>query len=298
MSELILKNKEEKQRRFARIQKTLASESSFSGVGLHTGKEVVLRFCPALAGEGITFKRVDLPGKPLVPALVEYVQDTTRSTNIGVDNVRIHTVEHVLAALKAYDIDNLCIEVSAPEPPIANGSSDVFVEMIKQAGVKELGSELPLARIEKPIYFSDGDIHMVAIPSDEYRVSYTLHYPETEGIGTQYFSSEITQDVFTRELAPCRTFAKYEEVSYLIDQGLIKGGSLDNAVIVKDDVVFSKEGLFFPDEMVRHKVLDLIGDLSLVGFPFLAHIISIRSGHCSNVAFAKKIYDEITKGGV
>lgn len=275
-------------------QQTLKKEVSFSGIGVHTGVTVSLKFCPAKEGSGIYFKRVDLPTQPIIPATLEYVQDTARSTTIGIGNVRIHTVEHVLAAVKAMNIDNLCIEVSGIEPPVGNGSSDVFVDIIEEAGIEVQDAKIPVITIDEPIYWSEKDIHLVALPSDCYKISYTLNYPNNEILKAQYHTNEITPENFKRDIAPCRTFSLYEEISVLLDRGLIKGGSLENAVVVKDEAVLSKNGLFFPDEMVRHKVLDMVGDLSLVGFNFYAHIISIRSGHPSNYALAKKIFNYIT----
>lgn len=278
-----------------RKQRTLKKPVSISGIGVHTGADVTVTFTPAKEGTGLVFRRTDLRGKPVIPATVEYVQDTSRSTTIGVGNVTIKTVEHVLAAIRAYDIDNLCIDVAGLEPPVANGSSDVFVQMIEDAGIEEQEATVPIVKLTEPVYWSEGSIHLVAIPYDGYRISYTLNYPSSSLLRAQYHSVLVTTDNFKREIAPCRTFSLYEEVSSLMDQGLIKGGSLDNAIVIKDDVVFSKEGLFFPDEMVRHKILDLIGDLSLVGINFHAHVIAIRSGHTANHAFAKKLFNQITR---
>lgn len=279
-----------------RRQRTLARPVSFSGIGIHTGKVVSMRFLPSAEHTGIKFKRIDLPSQPEIPATVEYVVDTSRSTILGLADVRVHTVEHVLAALRAFEIDNLCIEIDNLEPPVGNGSSDVFVEMIEEAGILEQEAKVPIASLSEPVYYSEKDIHIVALPSPEYRVSYTLSYPEHPLLKAQFHSFVLTSESFKKEIAPCRTFSLYKEISYLIDKGLIKGGSLDNAVVIHDEAVFSKGGLFFPDEMVRHKMLDLIGDLSLVGFPFLAHIIAIRSGHASNWQFAKKILKSFSKG--
>lgn len=277
-----------------RKQRTLAKAVEYSGVGIHTGQEVHLRFVPAEEASGITFKRIDLPSKPIIPATWEYVFDTSRSTNLAKNDARIYTVEHVLAALRAYEIDNLCIELSALEPPAGNGSSDVFVEMLLSAGIKEQEGPTPILRLQNPVYYSEGDVHIVAIPADEYRLSYTLHYPHSKALGSQFFSLALSAESFTKELSPCRTFALYEEISFLMDRGLIKGGSLDNAVVIKDEAVISKNGLFFPNEMVRHKVLDMVGDLSLVGHQFHAHIMAIRSGHPANFAFAKKLYHQLS----
>ena len=272
---------------------TLKKEVEFSGIGIHTGRDVTLRFCPAPVGTGIVFKRVDLPSKPLIPAALEYVCDLLRSTTIGIGSLRIHPVEHVLAALAAYGIDNLVIEIDNVEPPVGNGSSDVFVEMIEEAGIETQAGEAPLLKIKEPIFWADKTIQIVALPYDGFRVSYTLNYPESKVLKAQFQTFEITPETFKREIASCRTFSLYEEVSLLLDKGLIKGASLDNAVVIKEEVVLSKNGLFFPDEMVRHKILDLIGDLKLVGFRIEGHILSIRSGHASNHEFAKNVYHQL-----
>lgn len=278
-----------------RKQRTLKNEVSFSGIGLHTGEEVKMRFLPAKEGTGILFKRTDLPEQTIIPATVEYVCENARNTTLGIQNIRIYTVEHVLAAIRAYQIDNLCIEIHGIEPPVGNGSSDVFVEMIERAGIEEQESVIPIVNLKNPVYWSEGDIHLVALPYEGYRISYTLNYPKTKALKSQYYSFLLTNgEDFKREIASCRTFSLYEEVAPLMDRGLIKGASLDNGVVIKDNAIISKEGLFFSDEMVRHKILDVIGDLSLVGFHFHAHIISIRSGHASNFAFAKKILKSIT----
>lgn len=279
-----------------RKQKTLAKAASYSGIGIHTGQEVQMRIVPAKEGSGIFFKRTDLPSQPIIPATLDHVFDTSRSTNIGIKDVKIYTVEHVLAAIRAYEIDNVCIELSSVEPPAGNGSSDVFVECIEQAGIVEQQRDVEIIKITQPIAYSDGEVHIVVIPSDEYRVSYTLHYPKTAALQTQYYSYVVRPDTFKEEIAPCRTFALYDEISYLMDKGLIRGGSLDNAVVIKDDAIISKNGLFFPNEMARHKILDLIGDVALMGVPFVGHVIAIRSGHRTNCAFAKKLLNTLVVG--
>lgn len=253
-----------------------------------------MRFVPAKEGSGILFKRVDLPGQPTIPATIEYVCDTARSTTIGIGDVRIHTVEHVLAAIYAYQIDNLIIEVTSIEPPVGNGSSDVFVEMIERAGIVQQSAEKQVVELQRPIHFSEGDIHLVALPADEYRISYTLSYPNSSALKSQFHTTTVSPISFKDEIAPCRTFSLWEEISMLIDRNLIRGGSLDNAVVIKGNAILSKNGLFFPNEMCRHKILDMIGDLSLVGIDFRAHIIAIRSGHPSNFALAKKLFHYIT----
>ena len=278
-----------------RKQKTISKSVSFSGIGIHTGKIVTLSFCPAKEGTGIVFRRVDQPGRPIIPATVEYVFDTSRSTNIGIRELKIYTIEHVLAAVKAYSIDNLIIEIDNIEPPVGNGSSDIFVKMLDEARVCDQEQTIPIVQLQKPVYFSDKDIHIVALPYPGFKISYTLHYPKTKALQSQYVSFEINSETFKTQIAPCRTFSLYEEISHLMEKGLIKGGSLDNAVVIKNEAIFSKNGLFFSDEMARHKLLDMVGDLSLVGYDFHAHIISVKSGHPTNFAFAKQILNYITR---
>lgn len=281
-----------------RAQTTINKPVSYSGVGIHTGTDVQLRFVPAKAGEGIYFKRVDLPAQPVIPARVEYVFDTQRSTNLSLGEIKLYTVEHVLAAVHAFQIDNLCIELSSIEPPAGNGGSDVFVELLDQAGLVELEAIVVVRTLKEPIYLTHSGVNLVALPSDTFSISYTLDYPQVPALGTQFYSCVVDKETFCREVAPCRTFALYEELSYLMDRGLIKGGSLENAVVVMKEAVVSKGGLFFKNEMARHKVLDIIGDLSLIGFPFTAHVISIRSGHATNVAFAKLLYSCFAQEGL
>lgn len=269
-------------------QRTLNRSVFAEGIALFTGEKVSLRLCPAPEHSGIVFQRIDLPHRPLLPARSENVQATPLCTVIGCGSDCVQTVEHLLAALRAYEIDNVLIEISGAEVPIFDGSSLRFVEMIEEGGICELEAEKEVLLIKEPIFWSKGDIHLIALPSEEYRISYTAHYPHSKLIGTQFYTFSLDQERFKKEIAPCRTFSLYEEIAPMVEKGLIKGGSLDNAVVIKDDVVANPEGLRFADEMVRHKILDIIGDLSLVP-PFLAHLIAVRSGHASNNAFAKQL---------
>ncbi len=235
---------------------------------------------------------MDLPHQPILAARSEYVQGTPRCTIIGNGTDSVQTVEHLLAALRAYDIDNVLIEITGCEVPIFDGSSRHFIAMIEEGGICELEGEKEVVRLKNPIFWSQGDIHLIALPSEEYRISYTLHYPHSKTIGTQFYTFSLDEERFKNEIASCRTFSIYEEIAPMIEKGLVKGGSLDNAVIIKGDEVVNPGGLRYADEMVRHKVLDLIGDLSLVP-PFLAHVIAVRSGHASNNAFAKQLFKQI-----
>jgi UDP-3-O-[3-hydroxymyristoyl] N-acetylglucosamine deacetylase len=219
------------------------------------------------------------------------VVDTSRSTTIAKNGVKIHTIEHVMAALMSYQIDNLIIRLSNVEPPIGNGGSDHFVQMIEEAGIEEQSQEIFTQVIDRPLYFQKDAISLVALPYNGYKISYTLHYPGIAPIESQFHELELNAISFKQEIAPCRTFSLYSEVSYLLDKGLIRGASLANGVVVCEKAILSKEGLKFKNEMARHKILDLVGDLGLVGKPFLGHIIAIRSGHATNVAFAKVLSD-------
>lgn len=272
-----------------RKQKTLQNPISISGIGLFTAEEAILTLRPAPEGTGIVFRRIDLEGAPEVEALLENVVSTPRCTIIGKNGVTIHTVEHVLAALKGEGIDNAYLELTGPEVPIMDGSSLPFVESIETAGIEEQASEKTFYKLEQAVYWSKGDIQLIALPASEYRISYTLHFPSSAVLHAQFYSSPINEQEFSKEIAASRTFCFYEEILPFIENGLIKGGGLDNAVIIKNDRVINPEGVRFSDEMVRHKILDLTGDLSLIPGYLQAHIIAIRSGHASNIAFAKHL---------
>ncbi len=273
-------------------QRTLQRSVSAEGVGLFSGEKVFIRLSPAKENTGVIFQRIDLPHQPILPALSEYVQATPRCTIIGNGKESVQTVEHLLAAVRAFNIHNILIEISGSEVPIFDGSAKYFVELMEQAGCLELNAEQEVMRLKNPVFWSQGGIHLIALPSDEYRISYTLHYPHSKTIGTQFYSFTLNQERFKQEIASCRTFSIYEEIAPMIEKGLVKGGSLDNAVIIKGDEVVNPGGLHYPDEMARHKVLDLIGDLSLVP-PFLAHVVAVCSGHASNNAFAKLLLKHI-----
>lgn len=274
-------------------QRTLSNIVRMSGLGLFTGQKVDMTFYPAEENTGIRFRRIDLKDQPILPAKVQNVRGTPRCTVIGNDTVFIQTVEHVLAALKAYEIDNLLIDITGAEVPIGDGSAMPFIELIEESGITYQKASKKFYHLSAPVFWSQGDVHLVALPSDEFRVSYTLNYPNSEILRAQFYTISVSEESFKAEIAPCRTFSLYEETVPWIEKGLIKGGSLENAVIIKGGAILNPEGLRFPDEMVRHKILDLLGDLSLVGFSFFAHVIAIRSGHFSNTSFSKELYNHI-----
>ena len=278
-----------------RNQQTLESSVELSGVGLFSGLTINMKFSPAPAGSGILFKRIDLKNEPTFKASIENVCGTPRCTNLGDGKVMIQSVEHVLSALRAFNLDNLIIELDGPEVPAVDGSALPFVEMIYKGGILVQEQLIEVKRIHKPIFWSKGDVHLVALPSDELRISYTLSYPKHPILDSQYFTTFLDSDIYENEIARCRTFSLYEEIVPLLDQGMIKGGSLDSGVIIKGSQIMNPDGLRFPNEMARHKVLDLIGDISLVAMPFSAHIIAVRSGHFSNTMFARLIRETISK---
>lgn len=271
------------------FQNTLKKKVSISGIGLFTGLNVKMNLIPAKEDSGIVFKRIDLADTPILPAKLEFVEETDRTTFVGFGNKRIQTVEHILSTLAAYKIDNLIIEVDGPEIPIIDGSSKKFAQVIEEVGIEKQKKLAKILTLDHPVSFTQNYINIVAIPSDEYRITFTIHHPENKILNTQYYTYLVDKKTYIEEIAPSRTYSIYEEIKHFLDNNLIKGGSLNNAVVIQDNKVVNDEGMRFSNEMVRHKILDLMGDFSLIGSRFLAHIIAIRSGHLTNVKFAKKL---------
>lgn len=268
-------------------QQTLLKPATFSGIGLHSGNRVNMKFLPAPAGSGIRFRRVDLDGKPEVEARVENVFETNRSTSLAKGNVKIQTVEHVLAAFAGCGVDNAIVELDSNEPPIADGSAREYVKLIENAGIAEQPEKREVYTVTAPIELKQGDTVMSLFPHDAFKITCTS--ADKGGRFTQFFSIEISPEVWKRELAHARTFCFFEEIEFLIKNGLIKGGSLENAVVIRDDAVLTNEPLRYPEEFVRHKILDIIGDLSLVGRPIKGHVIAVKPGHAANVDLARQI---------
>jgi len=266
-------------------QRTLASSASLDGTALHTGEKVTLTLHPAPVGHGFKFKRTDLPDQPIVEALVGNVKTVERSTTIVEGNVKIHTVEHVLSALTGMGVDNALIEMTANEPPIGDGSAGAFAALIKQAGLVEQDAARLFLEPLEPVVIQTGESILTILPDPKFRISCTQVGPE--GRFTQYLSAEITPEFYEKEIASARTFVFYEDVKPLMDKGLIKGGSLENAVVARGDSVLSKEPLRFPDEFVRHKILDIIGDLALAGRRLHGHVVAVKPGHGPNTGLAR-----------
>lgn len=268
-------------------QQTIAAEISFSGVGLHTGSLTTVTFKPAEPNTGIVFKRIDLPDAPEIKADVDHVVDVSRGTTIGIGEARVHTIEHVMSCLNALGIDNCIIELDAPEIPVADGSAMPALTAIRKVGIKEQDAEREYIVITEPVYYRHDDVTLSVLPADDFRISMTIAYDHV-AIGTQYASFSISEEVFEQEIAPARTFCFLREVRMLQEQGLIKGGSLESAVVIGDESILNDK-LRFPDEFVRHKMLDLIGDMYLLGRRVRGHVISVKSGHARNVLFSKQI---------
>ncbi len=275
---------------------TLSKEVFHEGVGLFSGVKVQMRLLPAKVGTGVVFQRVDLPHTPLIPASLDFVHKTPRCTILGNKDACVQTVEHLLSALYSLKVDNVIIQLDGPEVPIGDGSAQTFVSLIEKAGLSFFSEQKQTFHIKEIVGFSYKDTHLIALPSDTFQVSYTLDYPQSSCIGSQYFSLAINEESYKKEIASSRTFSLYEELKEMLDKGLLQEAGLQNGVVIQEDKVLNPEGLRYKNEMVRHKILDLLGDLSLLGISFVAHIIAIRSGHFSNVAFAKKLKQFLQKG--
>lgn len=274
-------------------QQTLNRSAEFSGIGLHSGNRVNMKFLPAPANSGIRFRRVDLDGKPEIEARVENVSETTRSTTIAKGNVKVHTIEHVLAAFSGYDIDNAVIELDSNEPPIADGSSREFCKMIQAAGIVTLGEKRDPYVVTEAIQVKLGETTMTVLPDENFKITCTS--ADKKGRFTQFYSTDVTPKTWERELSHARTFCFYEEIEYLIKNGLIKGGSLENAVVIRDDAVLTTEPLRYTEEFVRHKMLDIVGDLSLLGRPLRGHVVAVKPSHGGNCELVRHIVAQMQK---
>jgi UDP-3-O-[3-hydroxymyristoyl] N-acetylglucosamine deacetylase/3-hydroxyacyl-[acyl-carrier-protein] dehydratase len=300
-------------------QHTLCESISISGTGLHTGILVDMTLQPANPGFGIQFQRVDLPNQPVIKADCDLVTDTSRGTTLQVGDAKVSTVEHILAALVGLGVDNLLIELNGPEIPIMDGSSAPFIEAIEKVGVLEQDAAKAWYSIDENIFHYDEDkrVEMVALPALDYQITTLIDF-NSPVLGTQHAALKTIKD-FKSEISPCRTFCFLHELETLLEHDLIKGGDINNAIVVvdkpvtdeemgrlakvfkRDKIEVKSEGylnnleLRFPNEPARHKLLDVVGDLALIGYPIKARIIANRPGHSSNVEFAKKIKQYIKK---
>lgn len=295
-------------------KQTIGSSVSYTGIGLHSGEISTITFKPAGSEEGIVFIRVDLPHKPEIPADIDHVVDISRGTTIGINGATVGTIEHVLSAIKGLNIDNIRIEINGPEAPVADGSPIVFFNLLKQAGLVPQDSERVYFEIDGPISFSapEDNVDVVIVPSNELKVTFMIDYKHPY-LGTQY-TWLPNLDVYEKEFAGARTFCFIKEILQLKEMGLIKGGSLENALVIAEpgiseaelkhlqdvfgyhkEVTVSPEGILnshplrYYNEFVRHKVVDLLGDIALLGMPIKGHILAARSGHKTNVELVKKL---------
>jgi UDP-3-O-[3-hydroxymyristoyl] N-acetylglucosamine deacetylase / 3-hydroxyacyl-[acyl-carrier-protein] dehydratase len=268
-------------------QQTLRQTVSFSGVGLHSGNRVNMTFLPAPPNSGVRFRRLDLDGKPEIEARIENVAETNRSTTLAKGNIKVHTVEHVLSAFAGLGIDNAVIELDSNEPPIGDGSAREYCNMIQTAGTVSQPDKREIYAVKAPLEVKSGETSLSVLPHDKFKISCTS--ADREGRFTQFFSLELSPASWEKELAAARTFCFYEEIEFLIKNGLIRGGSLENAVVIREDAVLTNEPLRYNEEFVRHKILDIVGDLSLVGKPLTGHFIAIKPSHAANCELARQI---------
>lgn len=252
-----------------------------------------MTFLPAPANSGIRFRRVDLADKPEIEARVENVSENNRSTTVAKGNVKVHTIEHVLAAFAGCGIDNAIVELDSNEPPIGDGSSREFCRMIQEAGIAPQSERREPYKPSQPVELLMGETEMALFPDDGFKITCTSS--DKHGRFTQFFSVEITPKTWEKELANARTFCFFEEIEYLIKNGLIRGGSLENAVVIRDDAVLTTEPLRYPEEFVRHKILDIIGDLALLGRPLQGHLIAVKPSHAANCEMARLIDAQMQK---
>ncbi len=269
-----------------RLQRTLQQEVSFEGIGLHTGRHASVCLKPAARDTGVLFLRKDRD--VMIKASVTAVTDTAFATTIGYNGAKIRTVEHILASLAGLGIDNALIEVNGPEIPILDGSSIGLTEMILNGGIAKQSKKRPFIRITHPIMLSDGNAEIAVLPFEGRRITYRIQFHH-HFLGEQKLSIDLTEESFVMEIAPARTFGFLKDVEHLKANGFARGGSCDNAIILGDKGILNATVLRFQDEFVRHKILDLIGDLSLLGFPIYGHIIANKSGHTTNLKFLRKL---------
>jgi UDP-3-O-acyl N-acetylglucosamine deacetylase len=275
-------------------QKTIARPARGRGVGVHTGIEAGLVIKPAEADHGIVFVRSDLPDRKAIPAAVEEVTDTARGTSLGRPEVGVKTVEHLLAALSGLEIDNAVVEMDSPELPMGDGSALPFLKMIRETGTRELAAPRRFRGLKRAVALETSEGIIVALPAERFRIACTVAFGDPL-LDAQYRDLTLTPEIFARELAPARTFGFYREALPLLRRGLIKGTSLENTVVIGPGAVFSRGGLRFPDECVRHKILDLIGDLALLGFPLRATILAVKPGHQLNIKFVRQLKEALNE---
>lgn len=267
-------------------QQTIKEEISYEGIGIHSGKSVFLRFIPGDVNTGIVFIRTDLPGKPEIPALANRVTNSVRATTLTEGEAFVFTVEHIIAALYLSGIDNCRVEMNSSEPPAADGSAQVFCKLIDKIGKKEQNEKVSWIKVVEPLQVYENNRFILILPYDGYRISFTSENPHPE-LGTQYFNLEVNQESCLIDIAPARTIGFLHELEALKSRGLALGGSLDNALVYDQEKSLNSPR--FSDELVRHKILDVIGDLALCGCRIQGHVVAVQSAHLLNTQLALKL---------
>lgn len=269
-------------------RKTIAKEITYEGMGLHKGELIRIKLIPATKETGIIFKRIDLKeNENEVTMNLENTFDLTRGTNLkNKYDAKIHTIEHFLSVLSIFEITDLIIEIDGNELPIGDGSAKIFGELIKNTGTCNLNSEIEELIITEPVYLTKGDKHIIALPYDGFKITYTIKFDHTF-LKTQMLEIDLNKENFLKEIAPARTFGFDYEIEYLKQNNLALGGTLDNAIVINKNGIDNPSGLRFEDEFVRHKILDIIGDLKVINRPIKGHIIAVKAGHALDIEFAK-----------
>jgi UDP-3-O-[3-hydroxymyristoyl] N-acetylglucosamine deacetylase len=273
------------------FQQTIKRSVACQGIGIHSGRPARLVIHPAPANSGINFVRTDLPGAPVIPARSSRVVDSSLATTLGNGQAYVSTVEHLLAALAGLQIDNARIDLSSPELPILDGSAAPFTVLLQKAGIKALRWPRAFFQMQKPLAISDGDKYIGIEPATESKLTYTIDFPHP-AIGRQQLTFQLRTKAFCREIAPARTFGFLQDVQRLQANGQALGGTLDNAIVLDSQGILNPKGLRFPDEFVRHKILDLIGDLALLGWPILGHIRVSKGSHALHQQFMQTLLQQ------
>jgi UDP-3-O-[3-hydroxymyristoyl] N-acetylglucosamine deacetylase/3-hydroxyacyl-[acyl-carrier-protein] dehydratase len=272
-------------------QRSILRERSLKGKSLHTGEAVTLTLKPAEVNAGIVFRRLDLFGKPEIRPKSENATDFVRSTTISEGNAKVHTIEHVMSALAGCGVDNAVVELNASEPPIMDGSARPFVNLVQEAEPVEQEADREYFVLDAPISVTSGNRSIIALPYDGFRITCTS--ADDRGIHVQHLSIDIDPETYVDQIAPARTFTIFEDIEELLKLGKIQGGSLDSAIVIKGDKILSKEPLRFEDEFVRHKILDVIGDVTLLGKSLKAHLVCVRPGHALNSEITAKLAERM-----
>ena len=280
--------------KFMEKQQTIAKKVSITGIALHTGVRAVLTLNPAPENTGVIFRRIDIAGKPEVQALASNVVDARRGTTIGNEKCAVYTIEHIMSALHVYGIDNCVVDMDGTEPPILDGSSNGFFNLVREAGVVQQNAEALYYEVKTPFYVRHEDTHIGIFPGDKLHVACTASFAGCP-FDPQYFSLDVDKESYEKEIAPARTFVNFSDLRQLIAMGLCTGGSLDAAAILHNGAIICKEELRFQNEIVRHKMLDLIGDLYLCGRRVRGDVIAIKPGHFFNVKLAAMMQQDIQK---